>query len=103
MLGERHLRAVLAQYETHYHGRRPHRGRQLRPPGPTTRSPTFPRNGSSVGPSSAASSTSTSGPLKAPGQRQWPNSETPQAVAGDGRERVHPHRRNGGELGEPGA
>jgi NAD(P)-dependent dehydrogenase (short-subunit alcohol dehydrogenase family) len=59
-------------------------------------------NGSSVGPSSAASSTSMSGPLKAPGQRQWPNSKTPQAVAGEGRERVHPHRRNGGELGEPG-
>jgi transposase InsO family protein len=32
--GERHLRAVLAQYETHYNGRRPHRSRQLRPPRP---------------------------------------------------------------------
>jgi putative transposase len=31
---ERHLRTILAQYEAHYNGRRPHRGRQLRPPWP---------------------------------------------------------------------
>ena len=30
IFGERHLRAVLAQHETHYNGRRPH----LRPPRP---------------------------------------------------------------------
>jgi putative transposase len=34
IFGERHLRAILAQYETHYNGRRPHRSRQLRPPRP---------------------------------------------------------------------
>src|SRR6266516_7343485 len=34
IFGERHLRAVLAEYETHYNGRRPHRSRQLRPPRP---------------------------------------------------------------------
>jgi transposase InsO family protein len=34
ILGQRHLRAVLAQYESHYNGRRPHRSRQLRPPRP---------------------------------------------------------------------
>jgi putative transposase len=34
ILGERHLRTILAQYETHYNGRRPHRSRQLRPPRP---------------------------------------------------------------------
>jgi putative transposase len=34
ILGEQHLRTVLAQYETHYNGRRPHRSRQLRPPRP---------------------------------------------------------------------
>jgi putative transposase len=34
IFGERHLRTVLAQYETHYSGRRPHRSRQLRPPRP---------------------------------------------------------------------
>jgi len=31
---ERHLRLVLAKYEAHYNGRRPHRSRQLRPPRP---------------------------------------------------------------------
>ena len=34
IFGERHLRAVLAQYEARYNGRRPHRSRQLRPPRP---------------------------------------------------------------------
>jgi putative transposase len=34
IFGERHLRTILAQYEGHYNGRRPHRGRQLRPPRP---------------------------------------------------------------------
>ena len=32
--GQRHLRTILAQYEAHYNGRRPHRSRQLRPPRP---------------------------------------------------------------------
>jgi putative transposase len=32
ILGERHLQSVLAEYARHYNGRRPHRGRQLRPP-----------------------------------------------------------------------
>jgi len=32
IFGERHLRTILAQYEGHYNGRRPHRSRQLRPP-----------------------------------------------------------------------
>jgi putative transposase len=34
IFGERHLRTILAQYETHYNGRRPHRSRQLGPPRP---------------------------------------------------------------------
>jgi transposase InsO family protein len=34
ILGQRHLRTILAQYEGHYNGRRPHRSRQLRPPRP---------------------------------------------------------------------
>jgi putative transposase len=34
IVGERHLRTILAQYETHYNGRRPHRSRHLRPPRP---------------------------------------------------------------------
>jgi putative transposase len=34
IFGERHLRSVLAGYESHYNGRRPHRSRQLGPPRP---------------------------------------------------------------------
>ena len=34
IFGERRLRTILAQYEAHYNGRRPHRSRQLRPPRP---------------------------------------------------------------------
>jgi transposase InsO family protein len=34
IFGGRHLRLVLAEYEAHYNGRRPHRSRQLRPPRP---------------------------------------------------------------------
>jgi len=34
ILGERHLRAILTEYESHYNGRRPHRSRQLHPPRP---------------------------------------------------------------------
>ena len=77
IFGERHLRLVLAQYAAHYNGRRPHRSRQLRPPRPDHRSPTSPRNGSSAGLSSAASSTNTSGPHRSQGQDRWPNSGTP--------------------------
>jgi putative transposase len=35
IVGERHLRAVLAEYIRHYNGRRPHRSRKLCPPRPT--------------------------------------------------------------------
>ena len=34
VFGGRHLRTILAEYETHYNGRRPHSGRQLCPPRP---------------------------------------------------------------------
>ena len=34
IVGERHLRMILGEYEAHYNGRRPHRGRQLHPPRP---------------------------------------------------------------------
>jgi putative transposase len=34
IFGERHLRVMMAQYEAHYNGRRPHRSRQLHPPRP---------------------------------------------------------------------
>jgi putative transposase len=34
IFGQRHLRSILAKYEAHYNGRRPHRSRQLCPPRP---------------------------------------------------------------------
>src|SRR5438445_545511 len=34
IFGQRHLQTVLAEYEAHYNGRRPHRSRNLRPPRP---------------------------------------------------------------------
>jgi putative transposase len=34
IFGQRHLQTVLAEYEAHYNGRRPHRSRQLHPPRP---------------------------------------------------------------------
>jgi putative transposase len=34
IFGEPHLRLILAEYETHYNRRRPHRSRQLHPPRP---------------------------------------------------------------------
>ena len=34
IFGQRHLRTILAEFEAHYNGRRPHRSRQLRPPRP---------------------------------------------------------------------
>ena len=34
IFGQRHLRTILAEYEAHYNGQRPHRSRQLRPPQP---------------------------------------------------------------------
>jgi hypothetical protein len=37
LFGERHLRVVMAEYEAHYNGRRPHRSRQLHPPRPDHR------------------------------------------------------------------
>jgi putative transposase len=34
IFGKQHLQRILARYEGHYNGRRPHRSRQLRPPRP---------------------------------------------------------------------
>jgi putative transposase len=68
IFSERHRRPALAEYAAHYNRLRPHRSRQLRPPGPANRSPASPRSGSSAARSSAASSTNTSEPHRSPGQ-----------------------------------
>ena len=68
IIGERHLRSVLAKYAQHYNGRRHHRSRQLHPPRPDYPVAGLSRNGSSADPYSAASSTNTCGPRKPPAQ-----------------------------------
>jgi hypothetical protein len=95
IFGERHLRKVLAEYARHYNGRRPHRGRRLRPPRPDPPSLASPRSGSSAGSSSAASSANMSGPRRS---RSGPVAEfwNPTGGLGPDRHRVaarHPRRR----------
>jgi putative transposase len=68
IFGERHLRLVLAGYAATTTGAAPIAAGSFARPSPITLSPTSPRSGSSAGPSSAASSTSTSGPHRSPGQ-----------------------------------
>jgi putative transposase len=77
IFGQRHLRTVLAEYETPYSGRRPTAAATSARPGPISRSLASPRSGSSPDPSSAVSSTSTSAPHRNLGQDQWPNFGTP--------------------------
>ena len=80
ILGERHLRVVMAEYAAHYNGRRPHRGRDLRPPRPDHPVADLSQaKRSGADPSSAASSTNTSGPRKCQGQDMRPNFGTRQA------------------------
>jgi len=62
IFGQRHLRTILAQYEAHYNGRRPHRGLSLHPPRPDHPVADLSLERINARPSSAASSTSTSGP-----------------------------------------
>jgi hypothetical protein len=68
IFGERHLRAILAEYETLTTSGDPIAAASSALPAPTTLSPTLPGDGSSVRSSSAASSASTSEPHRIPGQ-----------------------------------
>jgi hypothetical protein len=77
IFGERHLRMILAEYEAHCNGDLIAAAGSAHH-GPTTLPPIFLRCESSVGPSSAASSTNTSGSHRSPGQGGWLSSETPQ-------------------------
>ena len=61
IFGQRHLRAILGQYEAHYNGRRPHRSLQLQPPRPDYPVADLSQERIKRRPSSVASSTSTSG------------------------------------------
>ena len=80
IFGQRHLRTILAQYEAHYNGRRPHRSRQLRPPRPDHPPVDLFQERIQRRPVRAASSASMSGPHKSPGQDQRPSSGTPQVT-----------------------
>jgi putative transposase len=82
ILSERHLRTVLAEYEAHYNGRRPHRSRQLRPPRPDHPTADLSQQRIKRRPVPAASSTNTSGPPESPAQDRWHSSGTPQARGG---------------------
>ena len=79
--GERHLRLVLAEYEAHYNGRRPHRSRQLRPPRPDRPVADLSQKRMKRRPVPGGSSTNTSEPHRSPGQDRWPSSGTPQGVS----------------------
>jgi hypothetical protein len=70
IFSERHLRTILAQYETLTTGGGPIEAVSSTRHGPTTLSRTSPRNGSSADLSSVASSTSTSEPHRSPVQDQ---------------------------------
>ena len=65
IFGERHLRPILAEYEGHYNGRRPHRSRHLRPPLPDHPVADLSQERTQRRPSSAASSTSTASRIEA--------------------------------------
>lgn len=88
IFGERHLRLVLAEYETHYNGRRPHRSRRLHPPRPghpvadlaQERIKRRPILGTVLG----GLTTYTSGPRRSPAQGWGPSSGTTQGVTGSG-------------------
>ena len=73
------LRAILAGYEAHYNGGRPHRSRQLRPDHPIAdlsreRIKHRPVLGGLINEYELAA--------RSPGQHRWLNSGTPQAAAG---------------------
>ena len=68
IFSERHLRSILAEYEAHYNGRRPHRSRQLHPPRPDHPAADLSQERIKRRPISADSSTNTSGLHKTAGQ-----------------------------------
>ena len=78
IFGQRHLRTILAEYEGHYNGRRPHRSLLLQPPRPDHPVADLSQERIKRRPSSAALSTNTSGPHRSQGQDRWPSSGTPQ-------------------------
>ncbi len=77
IFGERHLRTILAQYEGHYNGRRPHRGRHLRPPRPDHPVADFSRKRIKRRPVLGGLINEYERPHRSAGQDQWPSSGNP--------------------------
>jgi transposase InsO family protein len=80
IVGERHLRTVLAGYQAHYNGRRPHRSRQLRPPRPEHPVADLSQQRIRRRPVLGASSTNTCGSPKSPAQDERQSFGTPQVT-----------------------
>jgi hypothetical protein len=80
IFGERHLRVVMAEYEAHYNGPRPHRSRQLYPPRPDHPAADLPQERIRRKPVLGGLINETSEPRRRPGQDPWPSSGTPQAA-----------------------
>ena len=76
--GERHLPTILTEYEANYNRRRPHRGRQLRPPRPPRRRPLSEADQAPARPRRPPQPDA-SELRRNPGQGPWPSSGTPQA------------------------
>jgi hypothetical protein len=75
VFGARHLRTVPAEYEAHCNGRRPYRGRQLRPPWPGHPAADLPIR---LRPVLGGLISEYERPHRRPGQDQRPSSGTPQ-------------------------
>jgi Integrase core domain len=80
ILGERHLRSVLAEYARHYNGRRPTAVAHSARPVPTIHR-RLAQQRIKRQPVSAASTANTSEQRRSPGQDTWPRSGTPQVSA----------------------
>jgi putative transposase len=84
IFGERHLRAVLTQYEAHYNGRRPHRSRQLHPPRPDHPPANLFQKRIKRKPVLGGLINEYEELRRRPGQGRWPSSGTPQARSAGG-------------------
>jgi len=80
IFGERHLQTILAQYESHYNGRRPHRNRQLRPPRPDHPVADLSRKRIQRRPVLGGLINEYERTDRSPGQDWWPSSGTSQAT-----------------------
>ena len=86
IFGQRHLRAILGQYEAHYNGRRPHRSLQLQPPRPDYPVADLSQERIKRRPVLGGLINEYERPHRNRGQDWWPSSGTPQ---GRGLQQLH--------------